>query len=54
MPSTWHICAFHVADIFALSPLTRADWRAVAYFALPLVVLEEGLKLAGRLSITAD
>ena len=42
------------ADIFALSPLTRADWRAVAYFALPLVVLEEGLKLAGRLSVSAD
>jgi Ca2+-transporting ATPase len=37
-----------LASIFQLAPLTKSDWHAVAMFALPLVLLEEGLKLGAR------
>ena len=34
--------------IFQLSPLSRQDWWTVAAFSLPLVVLEEVLKIGAR------
>ena len=37
-----------LASIFQLAPLTKQDWRTVAAFALPLVVLEELLKIGAR------
>ena len=37
-----------LAAIFQLSPLTRSGWLTVAAFSLPLVLLEEMIKLYAR------
>jgi Ca2+-transporting ATPase len=37
-----------LANVFGLAPLNAAEWRVVAAFALPVVLLEEVLKYIGR------
>ena len=37
-----------LAQLLHLVPLTRADWQAVALFALPLLLVEELLKWVAR------
>ena len=37
-----------LATVFQLAPLSVQDWRSVAAFSLPLVLLEECLKLLAR------
>ena len=41
-----------VRAVFQLAPLCKRDWYTVAAFALPLVLLEELLKLGARLMST--
>ena len=41
-----------LAGLFKLAPLTKGDWYTVAAFALPLVMLEELLKLGARIMRT--
>ena len=52
LPALLHLSVLYtpaLASIFQLAPLTKADWYTVAAFALPLVLLEEILKLGARL-----
>jgi len=52
VPSLLHAAVIYcrpLATLFQLVPLTRDDWKSIACFALPLLVLEELLKLIGRL-----
>jgi len=55
MPALLHLGVLYtpqLASIFQLAPLTKADWYTVAAFALPLVLLEEALKLGARIMRT--
>ena len=55
LPLLLHLSVLYsppLARIFQLAPLRREDWVTVALFAGPLVVLEELLKLWGRLRNT--
>lgn len=51
LPSFLHASVLYtpaLAQIFQLAPLTSADWGIVLTFALPLVLIEELLKLSAR------
>ena len=51
LPVLLHLSVLYtpsLATIFQLAPLTVDDWRSVLMFSLPLVLLEEGLKLLAR------
>eukprot|EP00611_Tribonema_gayanum_P023854 TRINITY_DN50_c2_g1_i1.p1 TRINITY_DN50_c2_g1~~TRINITY_DN50_c2_g1_i1.p1 ORF type:complete len:537 (-),score=175.61 TRINITY_DN50_c2_g1_i1:332-1942(-) len=51
VPSLLHLAVLYTpaaADAFGLSPLSWEDWRYVAQFGLPIVLLEESLKAVGR------
>ena len=51
LPVLLHLSVLYtpsLATIFQLAPLTSDDWRSVLMFSLPLVLLEEGLKLLAR------
>ena len=51
LPVLLHLSVLYtpsLATIFQLAPLTKQDWHSVALFALPLVLLEELLKLLAR------
>ena len=51
MPVLLHLSVLYtpsLATIFQLAPLSSEDWRSVMMFSLPLVLLEEGLKLLAR------
>jgi Ca2+-transporting ATPase len=51
LPVLLHLAVLYtptLASVFQLAPLTQQDWRAIAMFSLPLVLLEEGLKLLAR------
>lgn len=53
LPILLHVSVLYtppLAAIFQLAPLSKQDWYTVAAFALPLVLLEEVLKLGSRLS----
>jgi len=52
LPILLHLSVLYTpwaAKIFQLAPLTQDDWKSVAMFALPLVLLEEILKLGARI-----
>ena len=51
LPVLLHLSVLYtpsLATIFQLAPLTKQDWISVAWFAGPLVLLEELLKLGAR------
>jgi len=51
-PMLLHVGVLYVpqlASLFQLAPLTKADWKMVAAWSLPLVLLEEVLKYFGRM-----
>ena len=37
-----------LADMFKVTPLDWAEWKLVLYFSLPVILIEEVLKFAGR------
>ena len=51
LPVLLHLSVLYtpsLASLFQLAPLAAEDWRSVMMFSLPLVLLEEGLKLLAR------
>jgi Ca2+-transporting ATPase len=51
LPSLLHLAVFEaprLAALLGVTPLTRREWRLVAALALPVLLLEEVLKAAGR------
>ena len=51
LPLALHLAVIYwspLASIFGLAPLNRREWKVVALFSLPVVVLEEILKYIGR------
>jgi len=51
LPVLLHLAVLYtpsLATVFQLAPLSVQDWRSVAAFSLPLVLLEECLKLLAR------
>jgi len=51
LPLALHLLVVYwppLANVFGLAPLNAAEWRVVAAFALPVVLLEEVLKYIGR------
>merc|ERR1711862_497907 len=39
-----------LAQIFNVCPLDEHDWKLVLFFSIPVVIIDEGLKFAARLS----
>ncbi|KAL1524870.1 hypothetical protein AB1Y20_019750 [Prymnesium parvum] len=51
-PMLLHLSVLYIAplaSLFQLSPLTKLDWKMVAAWSLPLVLLEEILKVISRM-----
>ena len=51
LPVLLHLSVLYtpsLASLFQLAPLAAEDWRSVMMFSLPLVLLEEALKLLAR------
>ena len=51
LPVLLHLSVLYtpsLASLFQLAPLSAEDWRSVMMFSLPLVLLEEALKLLAR------
>lgn len=51
LPMVLHIGVLYtrpLANTFQVAPLTQQNWKTVVLFALPLVFLEEALKLGAR------
>ena len=47
-----HFCILYIpplASIFSVSPLTWREWKLVLWFSFPVIVIDEVLKLVGRL-----
>lgn len=38
-----------LAEVFSISPLTLQDWKLVLYFSLPVIFIDELLKVYGRM-----
>eukprot|EP00611_Tribonema_gayanum_P030304 TRINITY_DN8384_c0_g1_i2.p1 TRINITY_DN8384_c0_g1~~TRINITY_DN8384_c0_g1_i2.p1 ORF type:complete len:285 (-),score=82.34 TRINITY_DN8384_c0_g1_i2:273-1088(-) len=51
VPTLLHLAVIYTpaaSNMFGLAPLTKDDWLYVARFALPIVLVEEILKMIGR------
>jgi len=52
LPILLHLSVLYtpsLAALFQLTPLSKLEWKIVAAFSLPLVLLEEILKIFGRI-----
>ena len=43
-----------LADIFNIVPLSREEWQLVLLWSLPVILLDEVLKLFARIFMTND
>ena len=51
LPLALHLLVIYwspLANIFGMSPLSASEWKVVAMFSFPVVILEEVLKWVGR------
>ena len=52
LPAMCHLALLYVpvlSHIFGLVPLTKQDWKMVLMFSMPILILEEILKIFGRI-----